>query len=204
MRSDVWALYEVHLNYCKEHKPGFDAAWDALFGQVDAAITQLWSKNSTTAKKIEEFIFYFYCHRMKYRTEYANKFGDETVRVLPHSVFNQFICYFEGPQHIAPMTFLSATTYDVVTGAPASNSYLTTWLNEITHGDDYLDDNLTWLKNQDNQGHTPVIDLFEDRGELVAEITSEQIAREIYITNKLRELISLRSLDVYIPTGVRG
>jgi hypothetical protein len=92
----------------------------------------------------------------------------------------------------------------VVTGAPASNSYLATWINEITHGDDYLDDNLTWLKNQDNQGHTPVIDLFEDRGELVAEITSEQIAREIYITNKLRELIPLRSLDVYIPTGVRG
>lgn len=200
MKSDAWNKYQPHIEYCKRMKPGFNSQWDNLFNPIQVAIDTLWSKNPETSETLQDFIFNFVCYEIKYRNKYKNKFGDETYRPMP--VVDNFLCEFKLPEIITPEEVYKATSWDLI-GAPLDNDLILQFKNEIENGDAGLITNLEWLKKHGTQWKTIMIDLFEDRGELTEEVTIDQLKQELYINKGLKEIISLRELNVYIPTGVR-
>ncbi len=206
------------LNALENYSVAVDPATESLFAPVYNTVSAYFAGSSEgLAAALEEVVQYMYNDISRRTTKYEFEFDMHLASDFPTGYNDITECFyqFEELLTVSESSFFSAFVYGVPEGAtseeggaevPLSNPYLTRWAAEITAaitGDlENVKALAEWCKN--SGGCCDLICLLENRGRIIESKSVREIAAIIYYDKKLKEVITARQLQVYLPTYFRG
>ena len=185
-----------------------------LFAPLETAVETYYSGDKTAiSAACEDVVKYMYNDISRRTTVYEhNEFDPQLPEDYPTGYDDITDCFAD----VSAMLSVSNATFyaafvegpDPVTGVtgPVSNSYIDAWtatFEASVSGDLVRVKTLAeWCKN--SGGSSDLIDLLEDRGNTVEELSREEIADMIYKEKKLLNAIQVFGLSTYVPSYMNG
>lgn len=191
--------------------PSRSALIETTMQPVYDLVQSYFSTQSPELKQaLEDLVFYLFCDIQRRTTVREHNFDCGYPTDFPEAYWDIRKCFYTFPlMEVSNGDFSDAwkfTSDPVTMAVTAENPYLTTWESELKTAPA---DDVTRIKSvtdwcQGACGNSNLIHLFEDEGIIIQSLNTQKIARRIYNTRYLQEVIRDRNLNVYIPTYLRG
>lgn len=198
------------IDSLKAYSVAQNATTANLFAPLYSAVTSYFSTGQSAVKAMSDVIKYMYNDIWRRNTVYEINIplNLPTNYPLGYSDIRQCFYQFSQLMSISNESFYAGFVFTGL--APAvvatSNSYITTWIPEISaagSGDiSNLNSLAEWCKN--SEGDSDLISILEDRGTIKSTMTMRQISNDIYKNRHALEVIHERAQGTYIPTYIGG
>lgn len=218
---------EKQIEYDNENG-NYESYYTALMSPFYNAV------NTYFSTKLDEFnsvlklvVFNMYCHTVDLTTEYDDGLERDVATNIPQYYNDLREIYYAFPWlSVSNAEFFSAWTYgreETSTASegggtlspiiPLSNSYVSRWTRELI-GDpeneipgeperelERMKGLLNWLETASDLS---LVELLENTGRVTKSLSTQEIGTIIYRDRGVKEIITDKGYNVYIPTYMRG
>ncbi len=200
--------------YCEAN--GYDGGGYASFISVlTPAISQYFNSTSPElADNVRDLIFKLYNDLMMRDTTYERPIGKPFPTNYPKG-YNDLTALFDGAgalsaiMNISPAAFLNGFPFETITDAEGGSStvllpnpIIAEWTTALStaHDAEIKGIEAIMVFCERSGFGQDLIGMFEDRGKMTRTKSKEDLAEEIYIGMKVKEVIETFNLDVHVPT----
>lgn len=214
-KAQALAKIDELTAYCEAN--GYaDGGYAGYISVLTPAITQYFNSISPElSDNVRDLILKLYNDLMLRDTEYTNPIGKPLPEDYPEG-YEDLTTLFDGAgalseiMSISPATFLAGfpveTTTDEATGTSSTvvltNPIIAEWTAALSTAHNAEIKGIEAIMTFCERGAfgQDLIGMFEDRGEMSRWKSKEDLAEEIYIGMKVKEVIETFNLDVHVPT----
>jgi hypothetical protein len=195
-------------NYAEVESTTTPANWDTVLQPLYNAVDNYF-KGNNYSEDVNCLIQNMYVDILRRCTKYENDkqfdFGLSTD--YPKGYDDISVCFYDFSEimNISNETILNSYVIDITTMS-ATSTLVDGWITSITTANETDKENLNtlseWCKNSGSG--CDLVNLLENRGQLVGIKSTKEIATIIYHDRKLLDVIKQFNLTSYIPTYFKG
>lgn len=208
-KSEIIAKIAALKAYSKSQEPETEALFTPL---EEAASAYFDGDKGAVSAALEDVIKYMYNDISRRTTIFEHNFDMHLATNYPAGYYDITECFadFSEIMQISNADFYAAFEegIDEDTGEECivSNSYIDKWVEDLeeaaTEDVNKVQYLAEWCKN--SGGSCDVINLLENKGEIIEQLTKDEIVNQIYIETNMLNTIQSLGLTTYIPTYLRG
>lgn len=208
-KSEINAKIAALKAYSISHEAGTEALFTPL---EEAVATYFDADKGAVSAACEDVVKYMYNDISRRTTVFEHEFDMKLPTNYPAGYNDMTECFadFSEIMQITNADFYAAFVegVDEDTGIEGiqSNTYIDKWVEELeaaaTDDVNKVQNLAEWCKN--SGGSCDVINLLENKGNVVSQLTKDQIVNKIYVEKNLLNIIQLLGLSTYVPTSLRG
>lgn len=201
--------------YSVAQQPDFESHFISLMSPLYSAVERYFStKHPEIEEKLRELVHNMYCDILERGTVMEFTYGDPLPTDFPETYHDLEKCFYEfdlGTEvefHNAWVIGIPTDENGLPIGTeeiPLSNSLVSLWTAELTSAKatevTKVSELLAWIQNSSSTNNLPY--LLEDTGRVISSPSMQGIAKDIYISKGLLEIIKTLTLNVYIPSYLR-
>ncbi len=204
-----------------ENASGLDytSYYEALMSPLYNAVNAYFNANLPEFNSVLKLVvFNMYCHTVDLTTEYDDGLERDVATNIPQYYNDLREIYYAFPwlsmsnaeffsgwvygQEVSYASEMGGTLTPII---PLSNSYVSRWTTELTGEPERelerLKGLLNWLETASDLS---LVEVLENTGRVTKSLSTQEIGTIIYRDRGVKEIITDKGYNVYIPTYMRG